>query len=181
MPSSLRVSLLFLALRLRADEEIAWTRLANRYQQSGRPVGGRLVVTNQRLIFQPYRSDVPRSEPWQTSLDDVSSIGIVPPRIGPNPVRDSLWVGVDGENDGYFGVNKLKRTVQRLSDVTGTNERTPMVVPSFQPAWTRWAPQVVLSATLPFLVIAVLTQDVFADVLAAFGVIFFVTYLVRRR
>jgi hypothetical protein len=64
------------------------------------------------------------------------------------PRGDSLWIGVDGENDGYFGVQRLKRTVLRLSDVTGTNERTPVVVPSFQTAWTRSTPQLILIGTL---------------------------------
>jgi hypothetical protein len=123
-----------------------------------------------------------RGQPWEALFHKVSSIGVAPPGVGPNPIRNSLWIGVNGGDDGYFLVNKLGRVVQQLSALTGqpiSQERTPSVAPTFRPAWSRWSPLPVLLATGYFLYIAISKQNVIADVFVAGGVLLLTTFLVR--
>jgi hypothetical protein len=55
----------------REGEEVQWSSLANRFQGSV-SVGGKLFLTQSRLLFNPHLIDGAfRGKPWQVALPDV--------------------------------------------------------------------------------------------------------------
>jgi hypothetical protein len=58
-------------------EAVRWRKNATRRQGSTRAVGGRLFLTDRRLLFQPSRFDQAlRGEFWSTPLDQIRDIGV---------------------------------------------------------------------------------------------------------
>jgi hypothetical protein len=63
---------LIAAPEMREGERVLWRKFANRQQSAVRVVGGRLFLTDQRLIFQPHRLDAALGgEGWSAALKDV--------------------------------------------------------------------------------------------------------------
>jgi hypothetical protein len=62
---------------LEAGGVVRWRKNANRKQGATRAVGGRLFLTDRRLLFQPSRFDQAlRGEFWSTALDQVRDISV---------------------------------------------------------------------------------------------------------
>jgi hypothetical protein len=145
------VGLLFASPHLRTGEVIVSRKFANHFQATGRAVGGRLIVTDKRVIFQPHRLDsASGGQWWEVRLADVSSIGETPPGLGPNNLRTSLWLDVKSSDNEYFLVNGLHDVIRRLTEATGRplGDRVPRPVgPTFRPPLVRWSPIAVLVAT----------------------------------
>jgi len=60
---------------LRARERIRWQTAANR-AQGGRSVGGRIFLTNQRLVFEPNRIDsITGGRQWAVPLSAIHEVG----------------------------------------------------------------------------------------------------------
>jgi hypothetical protein len=107
--------------KLAKDEKILWNVLANREQTINRQVGGRLFVTQRRLIFQPSRFDaLIRGERWRANLVDICAVGLSPRRL------TIPWMGrtagnrnrlkviqINGDVD-LFVVNRLENVIERL-------------------------------------------------------------------
>jgi hypothetical protein len=179
------VSLLFASPHLRTGEVVVWRKFANHFQATGRAVGGRLIVTDRRLIFQPQRLDAAlRGQLWEVRLADISSIGEVPPGSGPNNLRSSLWIEINGSDNEYFVVNGLQEVIRRLTESTGRPlaDRTARpLAPTFRPPWARWTPIGVLLATSFFLILALSGDDPLAYGFVALGALLLVIYLVRGK
>lgn len=66
---------------LTAGERVLWRRNANREQSPLRQVGGRLFLTNKRLVFAPNRFDERTGgERWDARLEDIADVSTHPAR-----------------------------------------------------------------------------------------------------
>ena len=73
---------------LQADEVARWQTAANR-TQGNRSVGGRLFLTNQRVLFEPNRVDsITGGQRWSVDLTEVHEVGVE--KRGMNPVSGAL-------------------------------------------------------------------------------------------
>jgi hypothetical protein len=99
------------------NEVWVWKHAANRAQNGIRQVGGRLFLSEQRLLFQPNRFDaVTRGERWAVSRDQVAEVSVSARQPGLNAAgfRNRLRVSqLDGEVD-VFVVNHLDDVLARL-------------------------------------------------------------------
>jgi hypothetical protein len=107
--------------RLEPGETVTWSRRANRFQGS-RGVGGRLVLTDRRLLFAPHRFDAALAGSWwEAELDQVSSVGVE--RRGSahkallgGGLRRRLRVQTEAGEDELFLVNKLDQVLESLTE-----------------------------------------------------------------
>src|SRR5437763_16516063 len=61
------------------DEQVVWSQLANRTQSSARAVGGKLFLTDRRLVFCPHWVDAAmRGRMWGVLLASVAAVGMAP-------------------------------------------------------------------------------------------------------
>ena len=99
------------------NEVWVWQCAANRAQGDIRQVGGRLFLSDQRLVFQPNRFDAAtHGEPWAVSRDQVAELSVTARQFSLNPAywRNRLRVSqLDGEVD-VFVVNHLDDVLARL-------------------------------------------------------------------
>src|SRR5436853_3642919 len=66
----------------RTGEEVVYSRLANRMQGS-RAVGGKLFLTDQRILFCPHRIDgLLAGKQWSVETGDVAEVGVEPKGSG---------------------------------------------------------------------------------------------------
>ena len=92
---------------LRAGEEVAW--LSNRKAEH-RTSLGQVVVTNQRLMFEPLRMIGAHGRRWEIELADVEDVELIPAPSRPWPTRGKLRLTFgDGKStefmfapDGWF-------------------------------------------------------------------------------
>ena len=67
-----------------SGETEVWSCLANRTQNSWRAVGGKLFLTNQRMMFCPHHFDhFFGGQKWVVSLEDIEGFGEEPPNLEP--------------------------------------------------------------------------------------------------
>jgi hypothetical protein len=100
----------------RAGEAVQWSPLANR-DQNGRAVGGRLYVTETRMLFQPNRVDaMTGGKTWTCALESVASVGVAPPDGKPfsGGIRTRLRVEVIGGDVERFVIRHLDESVERM-------------------------------------------------------------------
>jgi hypothetical protein len=99
------------------NEAWVWQCAANRAQGGIRQVGGRLFLSEQRLLFQPNRFDAAtRGDGWAVSRDQVSELSVCARQLSLNPAywRNRLRVSqLDGRVD-VFVVNHLDAVLARL-------------------------------------------------------------------
>ena len=58
--------------KLRPDEQVLWSQRANRFQSRLRAVGGRLYVTDRRLVFAQHHFDARLGgEDWAAPLAEI--------------------------------------------------------------------------------------------------------------
>jgi len=74
-------------------EEVVWSQAANRLKDSGRAVGGKLFLTDRRLIFCPHWVDAATGgRPWQVPLERLAAIGTIPQGSPGGWIRDRLAI-----------------------------------------------------------------------------------------
>jgi hypothetical protein len=110
------MGILQLRPKLEPDEKVRWKAYANRVISPAADAGGRLFVTDRRLLFQPNRVDARLGrEVWSCPLDAVTGIETVgrDAAIFAGGLRKRLGVQTaDGEE--VFVVNSLKRKEREL-------------------------------------------------------------------
>ena len=173
---------MFSPLPLGEEERVVWRKLANHFQPSGRAVGGRIVVTTARIIFQPHRIEQAlRGKWWSIDLDSVTSLGVAAPGVGPVAVRSTLWISGDNGSDDYFVAGHAEEVAARL----GGEASAPGLAPAFrQTGWTRRRPLVIAVSTVYFLFLALNRSNVIADLFVAVGALYLGIWLLqamRRR
>jgi hypothetical protein len=93
------------------QEQVAWSQGANRIQKSGRAVGGKLFLTDRRLVFCPHWVDgVMGGKTWKTPLAAIAAAGAAPK----GGRRDRLRIELDDGEEELFVVNHLAEVVSRL-------------------------------------------------------------------
>jgi hypothetical protein len=98
------------------NETEVFSCLANRTQSSNRAVGGKLIVTNRRILFLPHLLDASLGGQTMTvSLGEINGVGIEPAggdTFG-GGLRDRLRVDSQASIE-LFVVNKLQEVVDLL-------------------------------------------------------------------
>jgi len=114
-------------------EEVTWSRSANRMQGS-RGVGGKLFLTEQRILFSPNRVDgLTGGKPWSVEISSVSEVGVEPKGSGKQSkmgggLRDRLRIRTGHGGEELFVVNKLEAEVlPKLREaVSGASQGRPL-------------------------------------------------------
>ena len=100
---------------LQVGERVEWATRANR-SQGNRAVGGRLFLTNERLVFAPHRfDDVLGGESWSRRRQDVEDVAVEPSGVHPfsGALRPRLRI-VFLDAVELFVVPRVADVVQRL-------------------------------------------------------------------
>jgi hypothetical protein len=101
-------------------EEVVWSQAANRLKDSGRAVGGKLFLTDRRLVFCPHWVDAATGGgAWQVPLERVAAIGTIPKGSPGGGMRDRLAIELAGGGRERFVVNRLEAVVARLNTARG--------------------------------------------------------------
>lgn len=106
------------APKLLADEQIRWSKVANR-KQGGRAVGGRLVVTSSRALFIPNRIDaLTGGKNWECPVARITRIEAMPrdSDIYAGGLRNRLVIRGDKVFE-VFVVNKLAGVLTELQSI----------------------------------------------------------------
>jgi hypothetical protein len=103
-------------------EEVRWSKTANRMQGS-RGVGGKLFLTDRRIVFTPHLIDAAiKGKGWAAALDSIAEIGVQERGTGRGQalgagIRNRLRIALRDGSDELFVVNKLDEEVlPRLRD-----------------------------------------------------------------
>lgn len=100
-------------------EEVVWSQAADRLKDSGRAVGGKLFLTDRRLVFCPHWVDAATGGgAWQVPLERVAAIGTIPKGSPGGGMRDRLAIELAGGGRERF-VNRLEAVVARLNTARG--------------------------------------------------------------
>jgi hypothetical protein len=101
---------------LAPGEEVRWKAYANRVLSDSTTAGGRLFVTDRRVLFQPNRVDRRLGrKAWESPLEAVTEVETVgrDARLFAGGPRKRLGIkNTDGEE--VFVVNRLKRKEGQL-------------------------------------------------------------------
>jgi hypothetical protein len=110
--------------KLEADERIRWQSTAGRSLNRWITSGGRLIVTNQRVLFQPNRFDViTGKKPWECPLTSVTGLYSLDrdPTVLAGGLRKRLEIQtLDGAET--FVIDQLNDKIQTLRELPGVVE-----------------------------------------------------------
>jgi hypothetical protein len=98
-------------------EYVEMSFLANRTQSSNRAVGGKLFITNQRIIFLPHLCDhLSGGKIFQASFAEINEISRLPAGgdLFGGGLRDRLKIGLTTYAE-LFVVNKLDHVIEVLT------------------------------------------------------------------
>jgi hypothetical protein len=111
---------------LASDEKVVWQRAANREQSGYRQVGGRLLRTDRRLLFQPNRLDAMlRGKIWNCDFADITDVGeqqrqLAAPVLGRTARnRRRLKVTLRNGSSELFVVNNVSGAIDELQRAVG--------------------------------------------------------------
>lgn len=106
---------------LRPGEEILWRRNANYEQTALRYLGGKLFLTDRRLIFLPHRLDeATGGRSWACELTDISAVGVEPAQLSAPffglaaRMRRRLRVEMRSGQNELFVVSRVNEAVERI-------------------------------------------------------------------
>jgi hypothetical protein len=103
-------------------EHVVWSQGVNRTQSNSRAVGGKLFLTDRRLIFCPHLFDAATGgEPWEVRLAEISGVGIAPktPELLSGGIRDRLQIELTDGAVEPFVVNHVQQVVAQLEAARG--------------------------------------------------------------
>jgi hypothetical protein len=106
---------------LEQGESVTWSRRANRFQGS-RAVGGRLALTDRRLMFAPHRFDAALvGKRWEARLGEIRTAGVEPrgssvKGLFGGGMRKRLRVRTAAGDEEHFLVNKLDQVLESLEE-----------------------------------------------------------------
>lgn len=111
--------------RLEADEVVRWEKFANRQQSEYQATGGRLYLTDRRLLFVPNRLDsVTGGDRWSVSSANVREIGVegreptIPVAGKAAKLRRRLRIATTTGLE-LFVINKVNEAVSDLKSALG--------------------------------------------------------------
>jgi hypothetical protein len=100
---------------LAGSETVLWSRTANRTQSERRAIGGRLFLTQSRLIFEPSRFDGAfGGDRWWAPLSSIRKVGSQLPdgRATAGGLRTRLRLDLADGAVELFVVNRLDDVIQ---------------------------------------------------------------------
>jgi hypothetical protein len=110
------------------DERASWSQLANRVQSSHRAVGGKLFLTDRRLVFCPHWVDAATGgKTWSLPLADIARVGITPKggdRFA-GGLRDRLRIELASGDQQLFVIKRLDEVTARLSGAIDEPRQPP--------------------------------------------------------
>lgn len=109
--------LLFAEQSIMEGETVLWSRFANRTQSEYRAVGGKLFLTNQRLLFSPHFIDhLTGGEKWSVDLVSIQTIDKQPEGgdLFGGGLRDRLRISLHNGGVELFVVNDLDSVIEYL-------------------------------------------------------------------
>lgn len=103
-------------------EKVLWKALANRGPSDTRQVGGRLFVTDERLVFEPIVAErFAEARRWEASLDGLE-VSMGPgswrprlPVLRPLALRYEVTVRTDDGREEHFFVTHVGEPLERLA------------------------------------------------------------------
>lgn len=101
------------------DEKEVWSRLANRTQGRWRAVGGKLFLTNKRVIFLPYFFDAMLSgDQWLVERSNVAKVDTVQPDGGmfSGGLRERVRVSLKDGSESLFVVTDPRDTAHKMQE-----------------------------------------------------------------
>jgi hypothetical protein len=112
---------------LAAGEKLFWARNANREQSSFRQAGGKLFLTDRRIIFVPHRFDESTGgKSWSRDLKDIAGVAIEPSSFGipivPSTIarfRRRLRIEERNGPVELFVVNRVAQVASSIRDAAG--------------------------------------------------------------
>jgi hypothetical protein len=108
------------------QEDVVWSQGANRIQASGRAVGGKLFLTNRRLVFCPHWVDgATGGKTWDTPLAEVAAVGTAQKGGKRGGLRDRLQIELADGEEQLFVVNRLPDVVSRLEAASQEGGQPP--------------------------------------------------------
>jgi hypothetical protein len=103
---------------LHPGETVRWKKAANREQNGWRAVGGRLFLTDSRLLFRPHRFDARlKGEDWAANLADIASVGTEEADGHPfsGGLRRRLCIDLADGTTERFVINQLETAVAMVA------------------------------------------------------------------
>jgi hypothetical protein len=97
-------------------ETVRYTYAANR-ANSWRSIGGRLSVTDKRMVFRPHRVDALfHAQPWSCRLQDVASVNVAAKQLNAKEmgVRNRLQITLQDGHQEKFLVRDLDQVIVDL-------------------------------------------------------------------
>lgn len=109
------------------NETVSWEKGCNRTQSSGRAVGGKMFVTNKRVLFSPHHFDAALGgEKLSIPLEAIEEVSLESP--GTSGIKDRLWGGgartrlrldlTDGSAE-LFVMNGVSNAAEYIKSVIG--------------------------------------------------------------
>ena len=98
-------------------EQLLWSARANQTQSSARAVGGRLYLTNRRLLFAPHALDnATGGTRWGADLAAITEVGTEPRTWNPfdGGLRSRLRIVLADGTTALFVVNRLTEVQERI-------------------------------------------------------------------
>jgi hypothetical protein len=93
------------------QEQVVWSQAANRIQSSGRAAGGKLFLTDRRLVFCPHWLDgASGGRTWWVPLATIAAVGTAPKQGR----RERLRIELADRKEELFVVNRVAEVVSRL-------------------------------------------------------------------
>jgi hypothetical protein len=95
-------------------EKVHWKKFTNR-TQGNRAVGGRLYLTDRRLMLEPNRIDAaPKGRAWSAALFSIVEVRADTPNgnLFSGGVRTRLRLDLDDGHSGYFEVNGVQDVLE---------------------------------------------------------------------
>jgi hypothetical protein len=136
---------------LRPGERVIRTRRAA-HSQASRAVGGRLLVTNQRVAFYPGSVDrILSGDQWQCELGSIVNVGIA--ERGSNPFDGSLRkrLRIDtNRGHEYFVITNARQAVAEITSASGIAPTPLTTAPAPEPPSPKYATIVVAAQAVQF-------------------------------
>jgi hypothetical protein len=114
--------------KLENGEQLIFKFVAN-HSRGNRAVGGRVFVTNRRLVFSPNIVDrMTLQKEWHWPSDAIEEVGVADPTtelLFSGGMRRRLRVRLNNGAEELFVVNHVEEVVPRLTEVVSANTSAP--------------------------------------------------------
>ncbi len=106
-------------------EIVTWRRWANRTQSNSRAAGGRLYLTNRRVLFCPHAFDANTGgEYWSVPLEAITEVGKQPRTLNlqaafNGAMRTRLRIDCADGSAELFVLNKLDQVITEIRTAAG--------------------------------------------------------------